>query len=99
MWIPGLNIFVGLIAFGWGGALFGLIVTLIAGLGATNEKARNQVQEWWDVLGVSRTATKDEINKAFKRKARQAHPDVGGSDDEMKEINQAREEGLRGKGF
>lgn len=50
--------------------------------------------QWHEVLGVSPTATKDEIEEAFKVKARTAHPDAGGSQDEMAKLNDARTQGL-----
>lgn len=45
---------------------------------------------WSSVLGVSRVATKDEIEAAFRRLARERHPDAGGSDAMMAELNAAR---------
>lgn len=53
-------------------------------------------REWWQVLGVSRDATADRINEAFRAKSKEAHPDrAGGSDSAMAELNNARAEGLR----
>lgn len=44
----------------------------------------------YDVLGVARDATPDELKKAWRRKAKEAHPDrEGGSTERMAEVNEA----------
>ncbi len=51
-------------------------------------------RDYYDVLGVSRQASQDEIKRAFRRLARQYHPDVNKSPDaeaKFKEINEAYE--------
>ena len=46
----------------------------------------------YEVIGVSRDATEDEIKKAFRKKARKLHPDVNkapDAEDQFKELNEA----------
>lgn len=49
-------------------------------------------RDWWDVLGVARTATLDEARAAYRRAASAAHPDRGGTDARMAEVNRAWEQ-------
>ena len=45
--------------------------------------------EYYDLLGVPRTASKEEIKKAYKESARKCHPDKGGDPEKFKKINEA----------
>ncbi|RPD49399.1 J domain-containing protein [Hymenobacter sediminis] len=52
-------------------------------------------KDYYQVLGLEKTATKDQIKKAYRKLARQYHPDVNPNDAEaerrFKEINEAHE--------
>lgn len=50
-----------------------------------------QKESYYKVLGVDKSATPEEIKKAFRKKAAKAHPDVGGDEEEFKKINEAYE--------
>jgi molecular chaperone DnaJ len=47
--------------------------------------------DYYDILGVSKGASPDEIKKAFRKKAVQHHPDKGGDEAKFKEISEAYE--------
>ncbi|MBO5318393.1 MAG: molecular chaperone DnaJ [Ruminococcus sp.] len=52
-------------------------------------------RDYYEVLGVQKGASEDEIKKAYKKKAREYHPDLHPDDpsceDKMKEVNEAFE--------
>ena len=54
-----------------------------------------QFRDYYDILGVSKTATGDDIRKAFRKLARKYHPDVAKdkktAEEKFKEINEAYE--------
>lgn len=56
-----------------------------------------QYKDYYEILGISKTATQDEVRKAFRKLARKHHPDVSEEKDKksaetkFKEINEAYE--------
>ena len=47
--------------------------------------------DYYKTLGVSKNATADEIKKAYRKLARENHPDAGGDEEKFKDINEAYE--------
>ena len=53
-----------------------------------------QFEDYYKVLGVSRTATQDQIQKAYRQKARRYHPDISkepNAEERFKKVNEAYE--------
>lgn len=51
---------------------------------------------WWEVLGVNqRPPSRESVERAYRELARERHPDAGGSDAMMAELNAARAAALR----
>ncbi|HUX80861.1 MAG TPA: molecular chaperone DnaJ [Candidatus Paceibacterota bacterium] len=46
-------------------------------------------KDYYNVLGVDKKATQDDIKKAFRKLAHKHHPDKGGTDEKFKEITEA----------
>lgn len=69
----------------FGGDFFG------KGFGQEQQESEVENSELYEVLGVPKDASQDEIRKAFKKLAVKHHPDRGGDADKFKEINAAHE--------
>lgn len=46
-------------------------------------------KDYYEILGVNKSANDDEIKKAFRKLAHEHHPDKGGDSQKFKEINEA----------
>ena len=49
------------------------------------------MRDLYEILGVTREANDDEIKRAYRRRARELHPDAGGDEEEFKELTTAYE--------
>lgn len=49
------------------------------------------VRDLYDILGVARDASEEDVKRAYRRRAREHHPDAGGDEDEFKELTTAYE--------
>ena len=45
--------------------------------------------DYYDILGVKRGASSDDLKKAYKKKAMKYHPDRGGDEKQFQKINEA----------
>lgn len=50
--------------------------------------------EWWEILGISRGANRQDIKNAFRSLAKFHHPDSGGSPEQFKIIREAYDKGI-----
>jgi len=46
-------------------------------------------RDYYEVLGVTKDSSQDEIKKAYRTKAKKLHPDIGGDEDAFKECSEA----------
>lgn len=44
---------------------------------------------YYEILGVDKTATQDQIKDAWKNKIKECHPDIGGDEEKAKQVNVA----------
>ena len=46
-------------------------------------------RDYYEILGLNKNATQSDIKKAYRKLAKEKHPDSGGNEDEFKEIGEA----------
>ena len=61
------------------------------GGGPGRPKKNVENSKYYELLGVEKTATFDQIKKAYRKKALKEHPDKGGDPNKFKEITHAYE--------
>ena len=50
---------------------------------------------WWEILGISKDANKQEIINGYKSMAKIHHPDAGGNSEQFQKIRKAYEEAIQ----
>ena len=71
-----------------------LVLTRASMSGLTYLPKSRTNQKWWEIFGVSRHSTIEEIESVFRQRAQQTHPDKGGSVADMQALIRAREEAI-----
>lgn len=69
-----------------------------AGFDALPDPSQVGKKYWWEILNVSKSASKDEIRKAYITLAQEKHPDKGGDADNFSELSEAYSRGMQGEG-
>jgi DnaJ family protein A protein 2 len=77
--------------FGGGGFPFGDFEEMGGRGGRGGPKKDVNTTKYYEVLGVSKTASSDEIKKAFRKAALKEHPDKGGDPEKFKDMTVAYE--------
>jgi hypothetical protein len=57
----------------------------------------DRTRTWWEILEISQTASKEEVNLAYRALAKKHHPDVGGDKDKFAELSDAYKKALEDK--
>ena len=58
----------------------------MGGMGGPREEKEIDNSKFYELLGVEKTASQDEIKKAFRKKALKEHPDKGGDPEKVRII-------------
>jgi hypothetical protein len=73
-----------------------IVRATFTGFQALPSPAGQRKRTWRDVLELNAgPVTKDQVEAAYRLAAKKAHPDKGGSDDAMAELNRARADALK----
>jgi hypothetical protein len=77
----------------WGAS--DILQRAFTGFKALPEQGHQVQTEWWVVLGLTPSATKEQITKAYKQKSKECHPDrPNGSREKWDQLTAAYEEAI-----
>jgi hypothetical protein len=58
------------------------------------ERLYEVMPHYMTILGIDPTSTPDEIRRAYRRKVRETHPDMGGNADDFRQVQAAYEQAM-----
>jgi molecular chaperone DnaJ len=62
------------------------------------QSSASESKTWWNILQVDRSASWQEIKAAWRKRAKETHPDQGGNADDYRAVQDAYEEAMEEKG-
>jgi hypothetical protein len=73
-----------------------LVRAAFRGYAALPPPSAANARDWWVVLGISKLSKRTDIDAAYRARAKECHPDTGGTAEAMAELTTARNQAIQG---